>query len=105
MQDIDLMRTKIEKLEEEDDKFAKTGVTTRKEKICPHTLNKGGCPDGHKCTFAHTAIELDMVANEKKIESLQKSITHKGENLKESKPPTAWIPSSKKDSGNCRENH
>lgn len=75
MQDIDLMRTKIEKLEEEDDMFAKTGVSMRKKTMCPHVLHKEGCPKGHKCTFAHSAIELDMVVNEKKIDSLQKSIT------------------------------
>lgn len=70
-----MMRTKIEKLAEQDDMFAKTGVSTRKKKMCSHVLNSEVCPDGHKCPFAHTAIELDMVVNEKKIDSLQKSIT------------------------------
>jgi chaperonin cofactor prefoldin len=70
IKDIDLMKTKIEKLEEEDDMFAKTGKSSRKMKMCEAILKDGKCSLEGKCTFGHTAIELDMVKNEKKIESL-----------------------------------
>eukprot|EP00357_Protocruzia_adherens_P006843 CAMPEP_0115031850 /NCGR_PEP_ID=MMETSP0216-20121206/38800_1 /TAXON_ID=223996 /ORGANISM="Protocruzia adherens, Strain Boccale" /LENGTH=497 /DNA_ID=CAMNT_0002409621 /DNA_START=19 /DNA_END=1512 /DNA_ORIENTATION=- len=110
--DIHMMRKKVEELEENattvgfaHEKGSNTerslgSTTTRpkiqKTKMCPNLRDFGKCEDRQYCKYAHTAIELDLVPNERKIANLQKLIDHETETLRTIKPVDPWRPAKSK---------
>ena len=117
VKDIKIMKTKIEKLESVFDEFQDVmGSTTNpstdtvkskktkinQKKMCPNVLEFGSCPmikdEKEPCIYAHSAIQLDLIDNEKKIANLENVIRQTEKNMMESHPPVSWKPTSKKDS-------
>ena len=117
--DVTLLKQKIDRLEggqsnyveqkreqtEEHEENQSTGfkkkMKVKKTLMCPHFLETGKC-DKLKdaiepCLYAHNPIELDLIDDEIKINNLQKTIKFCNAKMVETKPPTAWNPTSKQD--------
>ncbi|CAK56828.1 unnamed protein product (macronuclear) [Paramecium tetraurelia] len=98
LNDIQLMKQKINKIEDKDDQKAKSKTKDMSMKMCPEFIKEGRCKKGQKdCPYSHNYLLLDLEPTDSKLKSLQESIKMKEVSLRESKPPIPWVQSGMKD--------
>jgi hypothetical protein len=105
MEDINKMKKKVEKLEENleagsmpdagnlSPKKKRANIYEKKTEMCKDLIEKGKCPyPKYGCPYAHTINQLDLVKMETNIKNLHSVANIAHNKLKKMKPNEPWRP-------------
>jgi hypothetical protein len=95
---IERLRTKANEIEDfnEDDadgtRMVSPLLRKKRTQMCAHLKDHTKCPSGANCTFAHSAIQLDLVPSHKVVRNLQDTADALEKRLKNDERERDWLP-------------